>query len=1173
LVIGEEAKLSEELPDLTPYLSKKGGNQSNKGPAEAASKPELSQKLSALVKKPVASSHHESQQPSSTSQAGASAIDSGANANSFIPTIRPVTSSSASHPSLEAVQSQVGQSHSTPVAHSLHGSGDSSISGVQSTRALSGKQIVSPVDRLRGPQARPITSLSSGNAAPPHLLKAPSQPQPQQQLPERNAGTRAEGDSLPTPAIFSPRPVAPSQAPIKPVSRASEAPATQGQSQVGTASAANLSRSVAPLQMPAGFAGLTGAGSHPQSSGGSSASQSAGLSQEQRGASSSAPSSSSTQGLDSKEMLARAFQEEQRALEKEKAAAADAPKNFADLFNQESKLLKELGGAGVSQESDPNAVLYSDSDHLPHRSVGIGNLLGGTDASLPPQHTAFSDLMTRTGEHDVHFAPERREELSNFDEVKSSIQASINPPVSQPRPIEKAPDRPSEGAAFNLFSTEIVTSGQDYHTRPEPEGGDFGVGMRDSDSTYPASSAACDLVADNFSRLSESSSQVLANYAQGLAGASSSTSSSSSGDFSAEVSGQFSPESYEQSAPLPFQQFGAAFPMQPASESFAQFEAEASQEPEPSFSSAGVVVPAAQADPSSFDPKAFNLQVADPAQAEAAREVMAQLMAFQTGGSQSQAVQSLDQLKAAIKAKKDEEARAQEMEAEFNRQQQQRALQDSDQLEAPAKEPVAPVVPVAEDEPNAQRAKLIAMIEQSNQAKLDAVEGTERAVNASVPEPEGALGRALSNALDKLLGDDDTPFGAPPASPQVEANAVVAQAQAPSPMSFESETTVKADALARLLEVASKAPSKAPEANKTKSSAINLAEIINKPPGKVSRQMEAAQHASGNPESMASPFGGNSPYTSPFAGGGSMASDSSNNPSASGQNLNAGYSSQPGAGYSSAGSQQANMSSDAVSARMADLNRKLQEQRTKPVVTSSQTVEAMSPVDMPPLSSEVGVASSPSINSLGQIPAMDEEVGSKAELVNRILGQARITGAAAPAANASMSNLPKSSVDYMGADQAAAVRNIKPQAVKTQLSNRSRMAGPGIHPAVIGLVVLLVLGIVGGGGYYLYQSGILKGELPKGVGSVEKSIDALIKDGEYDQAIVSLESKQKSTKLSSSELDKLYSTYINQADRLAKEDEEFGKAVALLEKVPSKTKRYKEAQKMLRKYRKKVKKN
>ncbi|MFA6559947.1 MAG: hypothetical protein WCT03_26195, partial [Candidatus Obscuribacterales bacterium] len=43
--------MKDDLPDLTPYLSKKGGNSQGKGADNPAGKADISSKLSALVKK------------------------------------------------------------------------------------------------------------------------------------------------------------------------------------------------------------------------------------------------------------------------------------------------------------------------------------------------------------------------------------------------------------------------------------------------------------------------------------------------------------------------------------------------------------------------------------------------------------------------------------------------------------------------------------------------------------------------------------------------------------------------------------------------------------------------------------------------------------------------------------------------------------------------------------------------------------------------------------------------------------------------------------------------------------------------------------------------------------------------------------------------------------------
>ncbi len=55
--------MKDELPDLTPYLNKKGGNSPGRGEEIPAPKTDISQKLSALVKKPGSTGTHPSVQP------------------------------------------------------------------------------------------------------------------------------------------------------------------------------------------------------------------------------------------------------------------------------------------------------------------------------------------------------------------------------------------------------------------------------------------------------------------------------------------------------------------------------------------------------------------------------------------------------------------------------------------------------------------------------------------------------------------------------------------------------------------------------------------------------------------------------------------------------------------------------------------------------------------------------------------------------------------------------------------------------------------------------------------------------------------------------------------------------------------------------------------------------
>ena len=114
---------------------------------------------------------------------------------------------------------------------------------------------------------------------------------------------------------------------------------------------------------------------------------------------------------------------------------------------------------------------------------------------------------------------------------------------------------------------------------------------------------------------------------------------------------------------------------------------------------------------------------------------------------------------------------------------------------------------------------------------------------------------------------------------------------------------------------------------------------------------------------------------------------------------------------------------------------------------------------------------------------------------------------------------------------------------------------------------------VSGGGFYAYQSGLVKFNLPevKPGAETKASIDQMIKNGELDRAREILEAKVSSGKITASEGEKLHSIYFQLANKVDEEDP--AEAVKLLEKIPSRSKKFKDAQKLLRKLKRKVKKN
>ena len=454
--------------------------------------------------------------------------------------------------------------------------------------------------------------------------------------------------------------------------------------------------------------------------------------------------------------------------------------------------------------------------------------------------------------------------------------------------------------------------------------------------------------------------------------------------------------------------------------------------------------------------------------------------------------------------------------------------------------------------------------------KLLAGDGEDAGAGSGTGAGTGAgLGMAAAAGAGMGLGMAAMAFsGAGSAEEKLEEKIVAASENTmeADPMTL---TQSKVDALSRLLEVASKAPDKVLEEPKRPTdSASKLAEMINKPQGKVSRQMEAL-------EGETAP----SNYTSPFSG---PSSSMTNQPS-----FNRGPEAVP----------QAPISTDAVSARIAALNRKLEEQSKPPSATfSGQRAQPASsaynmPATMPPGQSPgmggdsyggygAPGSSSSSLSSMPGNVAPPPGAGfedDKSELVNRMLGQARI-GQGLPSDSGVRPPAPMP--EPVSLEEMQQFRNVKTnqktnQRGKEPSTKKSRARGgqPGIHPAVLILSVLVILGAVAGGGFYAYQQGFIKIDTTPEKVLPKVSVDDHIKNGEFDKAREILEAKQKSSKLSAAELEKLNGVYFSLAGELSQDGNDSQEAVKLLEKIPSKSKKYKDAQKLLRKLKKKVRKN
>ncbi len=1312
--------MKDELPDLTPYLSKKGGNSQGKGADNPAGKTDISSKLSALVKKtgtftvpgadaisadqerlnavesadsatsspggssPTASSTSGTAStswadvaaaniPPSSSQADASSNKGTASSwdLSALQAKQPWTGSETSQssgqaaPSWEQVDSFSASTNEAPPAVSNNfdenPSGTFSTSGTFSSRPMrpgGGPQTPS-LDMFKAPQAKPMNTLSSGSAPP--LLKTPPKDPGRAPAPytyNANEGPREavvpKSMQLPTSSQSSSnlaqpkRPTgeqkAPASSPVPEVKRVDPPPSWPAQPTAPQ-------RVTEKAQESKAFKPET---NEPKPESGSQLrpeprpesrqeprpeprpEQKAEIKPEFKAPASNVNDSISTPIKETEaEILARAFMEEARALEE---SGGDSPGYHEDD-------LLETFSAPVEEPvyDTPPTNLFDDEP--PKRSLGFGNLLSSnlTPPEASSEHSTLADLMIPTGEHQALFAPDRQADisqsgLSSFDEVSAAETAPVRM------------DNQSAPAFSSLFSTEIVTSGQDYGNIGQSQDAPVEQYAEQSEQIEQVNQVdqlnQVDQVADYEAAYAEpfeeaprvvSKSDVISKLLEAVNQPAVEVASPSSDLTAVDPAYDFNSDSFKSGA-YDSDSFSGEEDMRTADTMFGSGGSNKGSAEELSAADAVFgAVPDLVAPSSKADSSASVEAKSDAAASKSDFPVYDPLalpkgelpMAF--GDATNFEAVRLEDIKIGKRA-----AKAKAAEAKAKAEAEAKAKEDKAKLDEQEAKPAA-----AEPE---VKLTLTEMIEQANAAKLEQVQGGSSdkppvnpksslssllggnddssdslnpALSAPVPdadedEDDDGLGGAISDAFDKLLADGEAErkqgitgpattdiqqdedaafFGVGKVDTPAQGTASgglgkllgqsqhqmepAATASEPAEQKYSqpdeplTQTQAnKVDALSRLLEVASKAPHKSAEEKRNPSdSASKLAAEINKPPGKISRTVDALnpnEHGQGGQahEQLTSPFGGPSPFTSPFG-----------SPSSS-QTRQASQSPAPMANPYSPPSDmpQATISNDAVGARIAALNRKLEEQ-SRPPSASAMNLEAMqqSPATQTHSQLGVGTGSSPSVNSLSQLPSqVDDSPSTRAELVNRILGSAKISQHGTQLPDLPARNVP----EPVSADQVSQIRNGKGgkgQQAAPAKRGRARVSRmPGFDPRpLIAIVILLV--VVGGGGFYAYQSGIIKLNLPKPGSEAKLTVDQMIKAGELDRARDVLEGKVKSGKITASEAEKLYSVYYNQADKIHSEDS--AEAIKLLEKIPSKSKKYKEAQKLVRKLKKKVKKN
>lgn len=1301
MLLERKCSLKDDLPDLTPYLSKKGGQNQGRAatPAqdseqsekpEAPPKADLSSKLSALIKKPGSTGTNV---PALTAEdiARASAAPSAAPAQP-LPSSEPQAPSSAQAPAIaepqapppsvnsklavppilnspakmavpssnflsvpsnswggavigsqpqpqpqepevepfdeeppsmvadqgleaehfsqdnlnnDLLEAESFDTHLTEAEHADDQHGGGSFSGRLTSERPRPMISTASIDKFRAPQAKPLTTLSSAGAP---VLKAP---------------TPAPAPSTPTPAKMPPR-VQPRE--YRPEPREGVVPRGPERSPQESNLRPQPGKS-APLQsgpMPGVIQPATSqptysappAPSTPQAPPAPAASPVARQSEP-------VPQTpkDEAQGGPRQNLSSSLFDDAPSRLEK--PSEADM---LARAFREEAKALADAGEQSTAE--DVNKALYSDYDENEGRPLGFGNLLGDVEQSSV-QHSALADLMVPTGEHQTLFERERKQIGEAFDE-----------------PVSSGPIRVSETAqapAFSsLLSDEIVTSGHDYsQSSPAPTeapavSAQFHAGF---DALEPAFNQD-----DRFSF--EAKSDMLGNQDELIPPpAPDLTDFSQSSDFT--QPSDFSPEPQ---TPAPAPEIASASP-------FARPKDEARQSKSMAI---GKLLEAVNRSKQEDEPQAAAPELKEPVANASEADEVARILAQVEAPRHDDKEVSLDELKALLKKEKAAKKAAKLAEAQGQSAQSaptepvkpsEPAMEGSIQAQSGEKKTGLGAL-LGSSAPEAAQSEPSKSVEPAKPAPLkdepEPIEGSiqdtlrkarlkaeaEQAALASGISPADddyeppTLGDAVADALDKLLtAPPSSEFGAGAAlgsvgfagaagvaaSTDVVEKAVEAASLAlppePEPLTM---TQSKVDALSRLLEVASKAPEKPTAEEKTRpsDSASKLAEMINKPQGRVSRQnptLDPADYMKPQ-EGVSQPFGGSSPFTSPFA---TPASSMSNQPSMSSPN-------QSTQGTPAQGPQ-APISTDAVSARIAALNRKLDEQR-RPPTASMNSQAAMSssnlsqlppmgassvpsgmgamPMSSPPMANPSnpnipGGQSSPS-NSMGGMGSMSQngmpgmpgmpgvpgmpgmpgsaeysamdEPASKSELVSRILGQAKLQ----MGATAEVRPMPPESVSV---DQVQHMRAAKPKEKKGQRDLvRAKSMRPSMDPRIlVGVVVVLILGV---GGFFAYKSGLLKQEIStvSSIAAPKLTLDQYIKNGDFDKAREILEAKQKSLKITSSESEKLNSVYFSLAEKNAADGEE-ADAIKLLEKIPSKSKKYKDARKLLNKLKKKVKKN
>ncbi len=356
----------------------------------------------------------------------------------------------------------------------------------------------------------------------------------------------------------------------------------------------------------------------------------------------------------------------------------------------------------------------------------------------------------------------------------------------------------------------------------------------------------------------------------------------------------------------------------------------------------------------------------------------------------------------------------------------------------------------------------------------------------------------------------------------------------------QNPSTSTSDALSRLLEAASKAPSK-PNESGSMSEIDKMAARVNKPQAKISRKLATQKSADAIEEPQ--PFGG-------FGGGGSGFGSGTGGGAAFGA----------GAGRTGGTGTNSSYSQDAVNARIAELNRKLEAQ-----TTGRQNVE------LPPAPAPDPSVIGDSVNRRDVVNRIMEEAAMRHQYGADYQPPPSQPMAAKP--TQSGSDFSASELEKVNSNRLASMAEAEQRRKKT---SRSRRSGPRVPVGPI-LAVVAVIALAGAG--FMFKDTLMSmvNGMMSGMATSQKAEDSsekllsqvndLMAKGKLNDASKLLEAEEDANGLPAELSEKLDVIYLGIA-KYMKNNGATNEALEKLKLIPPESSHYAEAQKLIKQYQK-----